>query len=71
LLGDLSGRVVREGICSSVVMNERLHATSDNGVSVVRFAALKNVIVRSAMFPYCNIHKYSQIDYALIDREWH
>jgi hypothetical protein len=81
LLGDLSEKVVREEIYRSTVMNERLHATSDNEVSVVMFATLKNLIVRCTMFPYCNIHKYtwtfpggkthSQIDYALIDWKWH
>jgi hypothetical protein len=40
--------------------NESLHKISnDNGVRVVNFATSKNLIVKSARFPHCYIHKYT------------
>jgi hypothetical protein len=55
--------------------------SNDNGVRTVNFATSKNLVVKSAMFPHQNIHKYSwtstdgkthnQIDHTLIDRRWH
>jgi len=37
-----------------------LHGTStDNVVRVVNFATSKNLIVKSTVFQYCNIHKYT------------
>ena len=61
---------------------ECLHQDSnDNGVRIVNFATTKNLVVKSTMFPRCNIHKYTwtspdgkthnQIDYILIDRICH
>jgi hypothetical protein len=54
--------------------------SNDNGVRVVNFATSKNLIVKSTMFPYCNIHKFAgtsldgkthnQIYHILIDRKW-
>ena len=51
-----------------------------NGVRLVNFATSKNLVVKSAMFPHRNIHKYSwispngkthnQIDHILIDTRW-
>ena len=45
------------------------------------FAASKNLVVKSTMFPHLNIHKYTwtspdgqthnQVDHILIDRRWH
>ena len=62
--------------------NKSLHQDSnDNGVRLVNFAASKNLVVKSTMFPHRNIHKYTwtspdgqthnQIDHILIDRRWH
>ena len=59
--------------------NESLHQeSSDNVVRKVNFAASKNAIVKSSMFPHRNIHKtvcttrdgktHDQVDRILIDR---
>jgi hypothetical protein len=79
LLGDINAKVGREDIFKLTNGNESLHEiNNDNGVRVVNFATSKNLIVKSTMFPHCNIHKYTwtspvlkthnQIDCILIDR---
>jgi hypothetical protein len=60
----LSGRVLNLFICDehlhSEIGNESLHRISnDNGVRVMNFATLKNLIVKSTMFPHRNIHKFT------------
>jgi hypothetical protein len=78
LLGDFSAKIGRDSIFKPTVGNESLHKISnDNGVRVVNFAASKNLIVKSKMFPHRNIHKFTwtspdgrthnQIDHILID----
>jgi hypothetical protein len=78
LLGDFNAKVGWEDIFKPTVGNESLHEISyDNGVRVVNFATSKNLIVKSTMFPHCNIRKFtwtspdgkthSQIDHILID----
>jgi hypothetical protein len=60
LLGDLNAKVGREGICKPTIVNESFHEISnDNEVRIVNFATSKNLIVKSAMFPHRNIHKYT------------
>jgi hypothetical protein len=82
LLGDFSAKVGREDIFKPATGNESLHEISnDNGVRIVNFAALKNLTVRSTMFPDRNIHKvtwtspdgktHNQIDHIMIDRRRH
>ncbi|PNF15196.1 hypothetical protein B7P43_G14111 [Cryptotermes secundus] len=82
LLGDFSAKVGREDIYKPTIGNESLHEISnENGVTVVNFATLKNLTVKSVMFPHRNIHKftwispdgkiYNQIDHILIDRRGH
>ena len=72
----------RENIFKPTTGNVSLHQDSnDNGVRIVNFAASKNLVVKSTMFPHRNIHKYTwtspdgqthnQIDHILIDRRWH
>jgi hypothetical protein len=57
LLGDFNVKVGGENIFKPTIRNESLHKISnDNGVSVVNFAPAKSLIVKSAMFPHCNIH---------------
>jgi hypothetical protein len=62
--------------------NESLHKISnDNGVRVVSFATSENLVVKTTMFPHCNIHKFTwtsldgkkryQSDHILIDRRRH
>jgi len=71
--------VGRENIFKPIIENESLHQDSnDNGVRIVNIATSKNLVVKSTMFPYRNIHKYTwtcpdgqthnQIDHILIDR---
>ena len=69
----------RENIFKPTIGNDSLHEVSnDNGVRIVNFAASKNLVVKSAMFPHRDIHKYTwtspdgkihnQIDHIFIDR---
>jgi endonuclease/exonuclease/phosphatase family metal-dependent hydrolase len=82
LLGDFNVKVERENIFKPTIGQESLHQDSnDNGIRLVNFAASKNLVVKSTMFPHRNIHKYTwtspydkthnQIDHVLIDRRWH
>jgi endonuclease/exonuclease/phosphatase family metal-dependent hydrolase len=79
LLGDFNAKVGREYIFKPTIGNESLHEiTNDNGVRLVNFATFKNLRVKSTMFPYRNIHKYTwtspdgkshnQIDHILVDK---
>jgi hypothetical protein len=79
LLGDLNAKIGREGIFKLTIGNESLHKISnDNRVRAVNFATSKNLIVKSTMFPHCNIRKYTwtspggnthnQIDHILMYR---
>jgi hypothetical protein len=59
LLGEFNAKVGREDVFKSIIGNESLHEVgNDNGVRVVKFATLKNLIVESTTFPHCNIHKH-------------
>jgi hypothetical protein len=81
LLGDFNAKVGREEIFKSVIRNESMHEiNNDNGVRVVNFATSRNLIVKSMMFPHCNIHKFTctsdgkshnPIDNILRDRKRH
>jgi endonuclease/exonuclease/phosphatase family metal-dependent hydrolase len=82
LLGDFNAKVGREDTFKPTMGNESLHLDSNNnGVRAVNFATLKNLVVKSTMFPHRNIHKHTwtspdgkthnQIDHILIDRRWH
>jgi hypothetical protein len=82
LSGDFSVKGGMEDIFKMTIRNENLHETSnDSVVRVVKFATSKNLVIKSTMFPYHNIHKYTwtspegnkhnQIDHVLIDRRWH
>jgi hypothetical protein len=82
LLGDFDAKVGRESVFKPTIGNESLHEISnDSGVTVVIFATSKNLVVRSAMFPHCRIHKctwsspegntHKQTDHVLVDRRRH
>jgi len=82
LLGDFNEKVGRKNIFKPTIGNESLQQHSnDNGVIIVTFAIMKNLVVKSMMFPHRNIHKYTwtspdgkthnQIDHILIDRRRH
>jgi len=79
LLEDFNAEVGRENIFKPTIGNESLHQDSkDNGVRIVNFATLKNLVVQSTMYPHRDVHKYNwtspdgkihnQIDHILIDR---
>jgi hypothetical protein len=60
LLGDFSAKVGREDIFKPIIGNESFcEANNDNGVRVVNFVTLKNVIVKSTTFPHHDIHKHT------------
>jgi hypothetical protein len=60
LLADFSARVDGEDIFRPTIENEHLHKISnDNGVKVINFATSKNLTIKSTMFPYRNIHKFT------------
>jgi hypothetical protein len=81
LLGDFNVKVGRDNIFKSTIGKESVHQdNNDNGVRIVNFATLKN-LVKSTTFPHRNILKYTwtspdgkthnQVDHILIDRRWH
>jgi hypothetical protein len=60
LLGDFHAKVGRKDIFKAVISNESLHeVTNDNGLGVVNFTTLKNLIVKSTTFPHRDIHKHT------------
>jgi len=73
LLGDFNAKVGRQSIFKPTIENESLHQDSNDN-----FATSKNLVVKSTMFPHCNIHKHTctspdgnthnQIDHVLTDR---
>jgi hypothetical protein len=82
LLGDFNAKVGRENIFKPTIGKESLHQDrNDNGVRIVNFATLKNLVVKCTMLPHRNIQEYTwtspdgkthnQIDHILIDRSWH
>jgi hypothetical protein len=79
LYGDFNSKFGKEGIFKPTIGNESLHEISnDNGVRLVNFTTSKNLTVKSTMFLYRIIHKYTltspdgkthnQIDHILVDR---
>jgi hypothetical protein len=60
LLGDFNAKVGREDIFKLIIGNESLYeASNGNGVRVVNFATLKNLIVKSTTFSHRGIHKHT------------
>jgi hypothetical protein len=58
LLGGFNAKLGKEGIFKLTIGSESLHQDSmDSGVRIVSFAASKNLVVESAMFPHRNIRK--------------
>ena len=50
----------RENIFKPTVGNESLHQVNkDNGVRIVNFVTSKNLVVKSTMFTYRKIYKYT------------
>jgi hypothetical protein len=82
LLEDFNAKEGSENIFKPTIGNESLHKDSnDNGLRIVNFATSKSLVVKSKVFPYQNIHKYTrtsddgktlnQTDHVLMDRRWH
>jgi hypothetical protein len=52
-LGDFNATVGRENIFKPTIGKESLHQDSSaNGIRIVNFATLKNLVVKSTMFPH-------------------
>ena len=79
LLGNFNAKLVREEIFKPTIANESLHQDiNDNGVRRVNVARSINLVVKSTMFPYQYIQKYTwtssvgkthtQIVHILVDR---
>jgi hypothetical protein len=79
LWGDFNAKVGREDIFKPTIENDSLHEIS-NDTGVVNFATSKNLIVKSEIFSYRSIHKFtwissdgkahSQIDHTMLGRRW-
>jgi hypothetical protein len=60
ILLNFNAKVGRKDIFKPAIGNESLHKISnDNGVRLVNSATSINLRVKSTMFPYHNIHKYT------------
>jgi hypothetical protein len=69
LLGDCSAKVCRKAIFKPTIGSEILHEIdTGNKVRVVNFTTSKNLIVKSTMFSYHNIHKFT---WTFSDRQMH
>jgi len=56
-LRDFKAKVGRKNIFKPAIGNESLHEDSnDNGVTIVKLATSKNLVVKSTMFLHRNIH---------------
>jgi hypothetical protein len=82
LLGDFNAKVGREDIFKPTIRNQSLpEISNDNGVGLINSPTSKNLRVKSSMFPYRNIYKYTwasqdgkthnQIHHILSDRQTH
>ena len=79
LLEDFNAEVGRENIFKPTIGNDSLHQNSnDDGVRIVNFVTLKNLVVKSTTYPHRDIRKYNwtspdgkahnQIEHTLINR---
>jgi len=60
LLGDFNAKLEKEDIFKPAIGNESLNQdNNDNGVRIVKFAALKNLVFNSTMILHRNIRKCS------------
>jgi hypothetical protein len=60
MLVHFSEEVGRGDVFKSAIGDESVHEiNNDKGARVVNFAISENIIVKSKMFQYCNIHKYN------------
>jgi hypothetical protein len=62
LLSDFNAKIGRENIFKSTIGNESMNTESNNnGNTLVNFATLKNLIVKSTKFAHHNNQKYRQM----------
>jgi hypothetical protein len=57
LLGDVNNSWERKYFKPTTGRKSLLQDSKDNGVGILNFATLKNLFVKSTMFPHRNIHK--------------
>jgi hypothetical protein len=58
-MGDFNAKMGREDIFKSIIDNESLREASNNSrIREENFATLKNLIVKSKIFPCHDIHKH-------------
>ena len=58
LLGHVNVKLVRADIFKLIIGNDSLNQESnDNDIRIVRFATLKNLVVKITMFPNRKFHK--------------
>ncbi|PNF18598.1 hypothetical protein B7P43_G06255 [Cryptotermes secundus] len=81
ILGDLNAKIGKEKEHRGVIGTESLHDTTNhNGVTLIDFAEIKNLIITSTYFPHKNIHKrtwaapdgvtFNQIDHVLKEKRF-
>ena len=60
VIGDLNAQVGRERVFSSIIGSHSLHKESnDNGIRLINFAAMMNMVVSSTSFQRKNIQKHT------------
>ncbi|KAF0773386.1 Uncharacterized protein FWK35_00003693 [Aphis craccivora] len=58
IIGDFNAKIGKETVYRPTIGNDSLHDESNqNGNKLITFAAARNMVVISTMFPYKNIHK--------------
>lgn len=78
-IGDFNAKVGREKVYRPTIGMNSLHSESnENGNKLISFAAARNMVISSTMFPLKNIHKQTwispcgrirnQIDHIVVDR---
>jgi exonuclease III len=61
LLGDFNAKVGKEDISKPINGNECLcEVSNDNGLRIVNFVTLRNLIVKNTTFPHSDIHKHTR-----------
>ena len=59
LVGNFNAKMEREGIVGPTIEKHSLHGKiSDNGLRLVSFAAVENMVISTTKFQHHNIHKF-------------
>jgi exonuclease III/ribosomal protein S28E/S33 len=78
IIGDVNAQIGREKAFKSIIGSHSLHKESnENGIRLINFAAMMNMVISSTRFQRSNIHKHTyapvgggkktQIDHVLVD----